>query len=332
MPSKRSLALNSSISYYHRCGYTVTAARAMTLSSESRISSFVGLLTQRVRLCRITSALLISAQLQSLAQNGKLPTPVNQSTVPEATVEFVARGMQIPGIEDKNGLLHDFSPGHVFMILSLPTNSGIKEDAFGFYPKDGVGIIKGPGMLRSEFRCGPTDDCNPDNNHSINRWAEIKDSVTVGITLEQRRQILTEVNKWDAESSPKIYRADADPTKGLNNCIDFVDAVVRVLGYPTPPRSKSTLPTTYLENLKYQIKQEDALRLFEAQKRAEEARARADALAKAERDAREKAEAEAEAQRIPVGWMQCTCPNAHAKLGKWVNGKLYHSPAIRCPQ
>jgi hypothetical protein len=50
--------------------------------------------------------------------------------------------------------------------------------------------------------------------------------------------ILQEINKWDGQSY-----------KVLNhNCIDFVDAVVRTLGYPAPSRNQT--PTQYVGALR----------------------------------------------------------------------------------
>jgi hypothetical protein len=271
-----------------------------------------------VFLCTRSSAQVVpSSQLARPTE-----TVANPSVDSKTTVTFVSRGMQGP-----------FEPGHepsafghVFMIISTPVYQGItKDDAFGFYPSNGSGIIKGNGMLRSEFNCKPTDDCNVANNKNAARISEIQDSVSVKITEDQRKQVLDEVNKWDDKQSPKIYRVvpgtgDDEPY----NCIDFVNAVVKRLGYPTPERGVA-LPGLYLANLKSMIQKEDAKRAFEA------ATARQRALDAEMKTRAEEAARAAEADRIPLGWMQCSCPQYHSNLGKWVRGVLYHSPTIRCP-
>jgi hypothetical protein len=112
------------------------------------------------------------------------------------TVQFVARGQELKRSEAVSYF------GHAYMIVGVRTSSGVKEEILGFYPtKDGPGIIKGPGMLKAEYRCGPSDDCNAGQHLALlNQLSKSKDSVTIPITETQRRQIYQEVNKWDSKS------------------------------------------------------------------------------------------------------------------------------------
>jgi hypothetical protein len=198
------------------------------------------------------------------------------------------------------------------MIIQLPTNQGVKEEAYGFYCAQGLCLVKGPGMLKSEFRCGANDDCNPSNSNAIKRLSESESSVTLPITLAERHTLLGEVNKWD-HAEYQLVRQD---------CMDFVVAAATDLGYPTPPRSPTQLPTEWFDQFKPMAEKEQARRAqvaMEAQQQ-EEARQR-----------EEESEKEEEAKRIPPGWVPCSCPNVHAPYGKWINGVLYHPNNLHCP-
>lgn len=191
---------------------------------------------------------------------------------------------------------HGVSPGHVFMVIRLETNLGIKEEPFGFYPRrGGLGVIKGPGMLRSEFSCGANDDCDPQNySKFLKRFSEATDSVTIQITDSQRKEIYREINAWDG----KEYRLTNE------NCIDFIVSVVKALGYAAPEHHSLQSPTSFVRSLKGQIEIE-----------------------------KEQIEKEqAEKLYIPPGWVRCACPSQHAPFGKWVRGALYHPNTIKCRQ
>ena len=165
----------------------------------------------------------------------------------QITVQFLARGMEPRVSEILKGDSHDSSPGHAFMIINIHTNHGPKEEVYGFYPSEGgKGVIKGPGMLRSEFRCGESDDCNPANNNLLKRFSEVKESVTIPIDENQRHLILQEVNKWD--SGKQGYNLFTQ------NCVDFVNAVVKDLGFSTPSRTQ--FPTQDLQELQVKVDQE----------------------------------------------------------------------------
>jgi hypothetical protein len=203
-------------------------------------------------------------------------------TTPSITVQFVARGMQPTAKELAQGDSHAPSFGHVFMIISIPTLHGPMEEAYGFYPKKETlsGVIKGPGMPNSEFRCGENDDCNPANFAKLGKtptekdkevyakflkhFSESEDSVRIPITEEQRRKIIGEVDLWNH----KEYRLTDQ------SCMDFVNKAVKDLGYPAVPRYPIQQPGEFLERLRLNIKLEDESRREreqqEAQRKTEE--------------------------------------------------------------
>ncbi|SCZ05653.1 hypothetical protein SAMN02927923_03724 [Microvirga guangxiensis] len=91
--------------------------------------------------------------------------------------------------------------GHAFTCIALHLNNGVKEDCYGFYPKnDGKGAIYGPGIVRSEASHKPT------------RFSRTSATVKVKISEEQRRQILEAPNRWNSTN----YNLSDD------NCIAFV--------------------------------------------------------------------------------------------------------------
>jgi hypothetical protein len=204
-----------------------------------------------------------------------LGTSVAQ-TQPSITVQFVAHGMEPKPSEIVQGdLSHEKSPGHIFMIISVPTLHGPKEDAYGFYPRaeklNGVAyvkaVIKGPGLTRSESRCGPDDDCDPSKYPNLKRMSESDDSVRISITEDERKKIIGEVETWNHME----YRFTTE------NCIDLVNVVVKDLGYPSPARYRLQTPDKYLGALKKNIAAEDQRREIERsqiQQRAKEDAAR----------------------------------------------------------
>jgi hypothetical protein len=260
--------------------------------------------------------LVLSIGLFALASSASSPQQTG------ITVQFIARGMEPKAAELIKGEKHDFSVGHIFMIISIQTPHGPKEEAFGFYPSTGGrGQIKGPGMLRSEFRCGKNDDCDPSHSDVIKRFSESKESVTIPISIDQRHLLMVELNKWDQKGF--------DLTK--QNCIDFVDALVKVLGYPTPERSRLQQPAQYLDKLRIKVEQEQARRDADEQQRRTREQAQRDADER-ERKAQEEAARKAEADQIPKGWVKCGCPTVHASYGKYFRGVLYHRPDLVCPR
>jgi len=175
-------------------------------------------------------------------------------TLPPISVQFVSHGMHPTPTEITHG---DFSkeptPGHIFMIISIPTLHGPKEEAFGFYPKDQSlsGVIKGPGLAKSEFRCGTNDDCSPARyQKSLHTMSESDNSVRIYITEQERRKIIEDVETWNH----KEYRLTTQ------NCIDFVSSVVKDLGYPSPDRHQFQTPDKYLAALKTNVVAENKRR------------------------------------------------------------------------
>jgi hypothetical protein len=183
---------------------------------------------------------------------------VQAQTRPSITVQFVSHGMEAPTGKEivHEDASRELSPGHIFMIISVPTLHGPKEEAYGFYPKPGgmqldFGVeIRGPGLIKSEFRCRPEDDCNPSNYPSLKRMWESEDSVRMTISETQRRKIIGEIDNWN----------HAEYGFTTNNCIDFVSAVVKDLGYPSPARHRLQTPDKYLAALKKNVATEDKRR------------------------------------------------------------------------
>jgi hypothetical protein len=146
-----------------------------------------------------------------------------------------------------------WSPGHTFMIIKDFTRTGVKEEAFGFNAKpidQGQGkepreatkfelIVGTPGAPQSEFRLHPE------------RCAKITESVEIPITFEQKRAIYQEMARWDHESHPTTYEVM------FQNCMDFIERVVRVLGIPAD-NHHPLLPATYVHLLKERYDQKVA--------------------------------------------------------------------------
>lgn len=120
--------------------------------------------------------------------------------------------------------------GHAFMCLALLLNSGIKEDCYGFYPRENTvkGYIGGPGVVDGEFQKNPS------------RFTRITQSLTILISDGQRRTILGLVNEWNT----KNY----DLTR--QQCVDFVRAVATAAGLKVPPRNTTDFPVDLLTKVK----------------------------------------------------------------------------------
>lgn len=272
------------------------------------------------------------------------------------TVTFVARGPQTivkdlsEAAKTQKFGQHEFSAaGHAFLIVGTQTKSGIKEEVYGFYPKGDSprAIIKGPGELRSDLRCGPSDDCSKDNYIHLKRMSEVDTSVQIPISTDQYRIIMADVAKWngDAFSGPDNLKVSASDPKGYSlfgqNCVEFIAGVAKDIGYPLAVTNGPIAPVDYLRLLAPYIKQQDALRQI-AQRKLDEQKAneafaaeqRKKAEAKKKDDeaaAQAKADAEeAERNRIPSGWVGCSCPDQHRSSGKIVRGVLYHPPGLVC--
>jgi hypothetical protein len=190
--------------------------------------------------------------------------------------------------------------GHAFMILKTQTRTGMKEDAFGFYPASENAavpemIIGTPGALKSEYRKQITAE----------RLSRATVSFEMPISWTQKQALFEKVDRWNLME----YQLN------FSNCMDFVDAIaVDVLHLPRVDRNALQIPNNYVAALKvaYEQKLEQ-----ERLAREEETRRR---------------QQEDEANRIPPGWVPCSCPGAHSPYGKFVRGTLYHPDNVRCPQ
>jgi len=121
--------------------------------------------------------------------------------------------------------------GHAFMVISTRVANGSKEDAFGFYPRksdSSSATIGGPsGIVESEFTKNPA------------RFSRITNSMRRPITDEERRTLIDTVNEFNRRD----YRLTNQ------SCIDFVNTAAQKLGWNTPPRESTDLPTTFLSKL-----------------------------------------------------------------------------------
>lgn len=285
------------------------------------------------------------------------------------TLQFIARGAKlIPKVDlppKESQSPPEFSlAGHIFIIVGVKTQSGIKEEYFGFYPKGNAitAQIKGPGMLKAEYRCSSKSDCNPEKElRLLRRFSEAEASVTIPITEAQRSKAYKIIIDWNE----KQYSLTDQ------NCETFVGEVAASLGYPVPPPGFLQTPVSYLENvLRPIVEQENKRRQAvsaadaaekrmrtaeqeaekatqaaeqrrqEAEKAAQTAEQRQQQAEKAAKTAENRAKALEEKRRleeeraknfIPSGWVKCNCPFVHASIGKLVNGERWHDPSISCP-
>jgi hypothetical protein len=128
-----------------------------------------------------------------------------------------------------------FSPGHAFMIITVPTNHGPKEEAFGFYPRTEnplLVFVGTPGLLKSEFRQEP--------DISLIRMSKVSESIKRSITAEDRRNIYSLTDAWNSREYKFL----------TTNCIDFVDRTARAVHWRVPPRSPLQQPGEYVSKLK----------------------------------------------------------------------------------
>lgn len=152
-------------------------------------------------------------------------TPEAHAAPGDITIEFMA----------SNANWADQSmTGHAFICVGLHLNSGIKEECFGFYPKDGIkGSVYGPGCVDSELngKCG---------EHPITRFSNVVVSVKKKITEDQRRAVYAVGKEWNAKRF----------TLGWNDCVAFSNAVAKAAGLNTPTVTAATKPATYVQKLK----------------------------------------------------------------------------------
>jgi hypothetical protein len=147
---------------------------------------------------------------------------VGQGMAQEIRVEFMASDVSWTNSE---------YTGHAFMCISITTNTGIKEDCYGFYPKEGSkGFIGGDGVIEEEFKKNPS------------RFSRIGISLRKRINENIRVEILKLVNDWNN----KPY----DLTD--QSCIDFVVAVLKLTNWTLPARNLTETPRDYLKKVQYE--------------------------------------------------------------------------------
>ncbi len=143
---------------------------------------------------------------------------------------FAADGINLQIMATRVSSINNEFTGHAFMCIDLLLKSGVKEDCYGFYPKQDniTGYVGGPGVVNSEFMKKPS------------RFSRVDVSLSVAISDEQRRNILGLVNDWNS----KYY----DLSK--QNCVDFVRAVAATAGLKVPVRDVSDFPVDLVIKLR----------------------------------------------------------------------------------
>jgi hypothetical protein len=120
--------------------------------------------------------------------------------------------------------------GHAFICLQLPVSNGVKEDCYGFYPRqNGTGLIGGPGIVDSEFDF---------DKHPPTRFSNVKASVTKAISLQERKKILDVITGFDKNF-----------TVGIVDCVRFSNAVAKAAGLKVPTETTFTTPVSYIKKL-----------------------------------------------------------------------------------
>ncbi len=116
---------------------------------------------------------------------------------------------------------------HAFMCVNTKLNNGVKEDCYGFYPKQSKkAAIGGPGKI---------------GNKDIRRvGADIVSTEEIPLTNEQRTALFKLRDDW----SKKDYALT------LNNCIDFTASALKLLGKKTPPRTETQTPQEFIKGVK----------------------------------------------------------------------------------
>ena len=210
-------------------------------------------------------AISLSLFVLAVAAYSSSTFPVYADADTGLTLTIVSRGPVLNPFSNSGHGISFF--GHAFLIVGVKTSSGIKEEMFGFYPTSGgKGVIKGTGMLKAEYRCGPSDDCSETGRqHLLYRLSESNASVTVPITVAERRTIYQVIYRWDQHSRiENDVQIVPQSTKDYNlinqNCIDFLDHVLTSLGYRTPARSALQTPTEFVQQLKPFIQEQVAAR------------------------------------------------------------------------
>jgi hypothetical protein len=123
------------------------------------------------------------------------------------------------------------STGHAFVVRRVFLGSGVKEDAYGFYPApDGSYSMVGPG-LHSEF------------GQTTLPFAFVTRTLTLVVDENQSSAIWLAIQDFAKDSRSLPYNV-------LNrNCIDLVDSIVRAVGLHSPKREVFQTPDAYMASV-----------------------------------------------------------------------------------
>jgi hypothetical protein len=122
-------------------------------------------------------------------------------------------------------------PGHAFLLISVETKNGPKEEPLGFYPFPDNALqafIGGPGIVHDEFKKNPT------------RFSNVSVSFQRSINFAQKQKIYDLADHFNASHYEFID----------SNCIDFIDSVARAIGWKAPSRVPTQTPEAYVKELK----------------------------------------------------------------------------------
>lgn len=116
---------------------------------------------------------------------------------------------------------------HAFMCVNTKLNAGVKEDCFGFYPKQSKKAAIGvPGKI---------------DNLDIRRvGADVVSTAEVPISDAQRSALFKLMDEWSKRDYELTYQ----------NCIDFTANALKLLGKKTPPRTETQTPQEFIKAVK----------------------------------------------------------------------------------
>ena len=120
-----------------------------------------------------------------------------------------------------------------YIVLSYRTSISVKEQVYGFYPKDGGrGQVRGPGLLTAENRCTGSEECSrSDYAKKVRQLGDVVTSTALPIDFKQQRKIFEVINKWNAHPFDLVD----------SNCVTFISEVFAATGYTPPAMSLSLI-------------------------------------------------------------------------------------------
>ena len=143
-------------------------------------------------------------------------SPIVLAQPSEHYLEVMSHGAAPPaGNETDIG----WSPGHAFFCIGTRTNSGVKEDCYGFFPPGGVRTLVGDNPRRF-------------TNGSV--------SIRKDITVAQRAAIISKVDSWSGQDNYDLTNHD---------CIDFAQLAAGAAGWSLPARVPLQTPVQWLTEL-----------------------------------------------------------------------------------